>query len=102
MRALTIVLLFLLALLQYRLWVGPGSWPDVWQLEREAAAQRAENAQLVDRNKSLEAEVWDLKHGLKAVEERARSEMGMIKKGETFYLIIDPHDANGKARQGSQ
>ena len=102
MRALTIALLLLLALLQYRLWVGPGSWPDVWRLQREAAAQRAENQQLEDRNQSLAAEVRDLKHGLEAIEERARSEMGMIKKGETFYLIVDPHGSHKAPQQDSQ
>lgn len=78
--------------LQYPLWFGDGGALRLWRLEREIAAQEAENAQLRERNAALEAEVVDLKSGLEAVEERARAELGMIKKNETFYQVVEPQD----------
>ncbi len=97
MRLLILLLLVLFLLLQYRLWVAPGGLPDVWRLQRELAAREAENRRLEARNRALEAEVRDLKEGLEAVEERARSEMGMIREGEIFYQIIDrPPEAKEK------
>lgn len=88
MKYFNILLLVLLVALQYRLWTGHGSLPDVWHLDELRGAQAAENRELEERNRSLTAEVLDLKDGLGAVEERARSEMGMIKRDETFYQII--------------
>lgn len=82
-------LIALLVLLQYPLWIGNGSVWAVWQLHREIAAQTQENAQLRERNRTLAAEVVDLKNGLAAIEERARIELGMIKRGETFFQVID-------------
>jgi cell division protein FtsB len=93
MKYLNILMLIVLAALQYRLWTGHGSLPDVWQLDQLREAQAAENRELEERNRSLAAEVLDLKDGLGAVEERARSEMGMIAEGETFYQIIPPQPA---------
>ncbi len=84
------LLIAVLLLLQYRLWVGDGSLAEVWQLRREIAAQEAENQRLRERNRVLEAEVQDLKKGFKAIEERARSELGMIRENETFYQIVEP------------
>jgi len=92
MKFVNLTLLILLVLLQIRLWNGNGSLPDVWNLESIKAAQIAENEKLTERNLSLEAEVMDLKGGMEAIEERARSEMGMIAPGETFYLIVDKPD----------
>ncbi len=92
MRILVTILVVLLLVLQYRLWVGDGSLAEVWQLRREIAAQEAENHRLLERNRVLEAEVRDLKKGVKAIEERARSELGMIRKNETFYQIVEPKD----------
>jgi cell division protein FtsB len=81
----------ILLLLQYPLWFGSGGVFAVWQLERETAAQRAENTRLRERNAALQAEVNDLKQGSAAIEERARTELGMVKKGETFYQVVgDP------------
>ena len=88
MKYLHIALLILLAGLQYRLWASHGSMPDVWRLEQIRDAQSKENRGLEERNQSLAAEVIDLKEGMEAVEERARSEMGMIEQGETFYQIV--------------
>jgi cell division protein FtsB len=90
MKLLVAVLLVLLALLQYRLWVGDGGIAEVWRLKEAIKAQQAENVSLTERNQALEAEVRDLKAGLAAVEEHARTDLGMIKEGETFFQVIDP------------
>lgn len=91
MRLLTVLLLVLLALLQYDLWVGEGSVAAVWRLHSAVRAQEQENAQLRARNHTLEAEVKDLKQGLDAIEERARDDLGMVREGETFYRVIEKH-----------
>lgn len=82
-------LIGLLVVLQYPLWFGSGGVLTLWRLKREIAAQKVDNAQLKERNAALEAEVNDLKQGYEAIEERARTELGMVKKGETFYQVID-------------
>ncbi|HEY3700388.1 MAG TPA: cell division protein FtsB [Spongiibacteraceae bacterium] len=89
MRWLNILLLVLLTGLQYRLWVGPGSWAQVASLKREIEQQREHNSHLVARNQMLEGEVLSLKSGYEAIEEHARNDLGMIKRGETFYLVVD-------------
>ena len=88
-RLVALVLVALLLLLQVKLWVGDGGWNEVKALENNVAAQRAENRKLEQRNAALDAEVTDLKSGRAAVEERARSELGMIKPGETFYRTVE-------------
>ena len=89
----TYALLAILALLQYPLWFGNGGVFAVWRLNREIAAQEQENARLKDRNQAIEADVNDLKQGLAAIEERARTELGMVKKGEVFFQVIEqPRD----------
>jgi len=82
------ILIFFLILLQYKLWVGQGSLPQIILLEENKIAQIAENKRLQKRNQSLFAEIQDLKSGLDAIEEHARSEMGMIKSNEVFYQIV--------------
>ena len=89
MKVLAGVLLFLLLLLQGQLWFGQGSLPDLWRLKRAVDAQQEENRGLEERNTALNAEVRDLKSGLEAIEERARTELGMIRDGETFYQVTD-------------
>jgi cell division protein FtsB len=89
-KLLVTVLLILLALLQYRLWVGDDGVAEVWRLHKAIQAQQSDNATLVERNRALEAEVRDLRQGLAAVEERARTDLGMIKEGETFFQVIEP------------
>jgi cell division protein FtsB len=88
MRGITIILVIILLLLQYPLWLGKGSWLTVWDLNRQLDKQQAENQQTKTRNALLDAEVRDLKQGTEAIEERARSELGMIKQGETFFQIL--------------
>ena len=87
MKILAAILLFLFLLLQYDLWVGDGSMATVHHLQQAVQKQTQENAELKQRNAALAADVQDLKQGLEAVEERARSELGMIKKGETFIQV---------------
>ena len=81
--------LLVLAGLQYRLWFGSGSWEQIVYLQREIEQQKLVNQGLSDRNAILENEVRDLKNGMGSIEERARSELGLIKDGETFYLLVD-------------
>ena len=89
MRIWVALLLALFFILQYDLWVGDGSLATVWRLQESIEQQNKENKILVERNKTLEAEVVDLKQGKDAIEERARSDLGMIKKGETYIQIVD-------------
>jgi cell division protein FtsB len=100
MKLLVATLVMMLLLLQYRLWIGEGSLPEVWQLEKKLAEQQAENKTLKARNDALEAEVQDLKQGLNAIEERARNDLGMIKENETFYQVIpkpeDKHPSDNR------
>jgi len=88
-KPLALVLAGLLLALQYPLWLGKGSWTRVWELDRQVAAQRDVNARLKARNDALDAEVVDLKQGLEALEERARLELGMIRRDETFYQLVE-------------
>ena len=90
MKALAAVLAGLVLALQYPLWFGKGGWLKVRELDRQVAAQQAATAQLKARNDALDAEVRDLKQGLEAVEERARAELGMIRKDEIFYQVVAP------------
>lgn len=89
MKWLNATFFVLLLLLQYSLWFGNGGLLRVWQLNQSVTSQKAENAKLKERNEALEAEVRDLKKGLEAIEERARTELGMIKKDETFFQVIE-------------
>ena len=88
MRFLAITLVVLIAALQYPLWFGKGGWTRVWELDRQLQQQRVGNDKLRQRNAALEAEVRDLKNGYDAIEERARSELGMTRKDETFYEVL--------------
>jgi cell division protein FtsB len=83
--------------LQYRLWVSPNGMRDVWHTEEAIGAQTQENARLKERNKTLAAEVRDLKEGHAAIEERARTDLGMIGANETFFQVVPP--APGAAPQ---
>ncbi len=90
MKVVIAILLVIILMLQYDLWFGEGSLVTVWKLEKTIEAQKLENQKLEERNSALAGEVLDLKKGKQAVEERARSELGMIKKGETFIQLVDP------------
>ena len=89
MRVLTLTLAALIVLIQYPLWLGKGSWFRVWEVDQQIRAQREANRQSQARNAALEAEVRDLKVGLEAIEERARSELGMIRQDEIFLQVLE-------------
>lgn len=91
MRLITIFLAVLLLLIQSPLWLGRGGWLRVWDMEKQVAAAQQKNAELIARNAKLESEVLDLKEGTGAVEERARYELGMIKKDEIFVQVLAPN-----------
>lgn len=97
MRPVTITLLVLIVAIQYPLWFGKGSWMRVWQLDGQLEEQRAQNEKRVIRNAALNAEVLDLKTGFDAIEERARTELGMIKPNEIFFQVLEPQIPGGKA-----
>lgn len=89
MKWLWLLLSVLILALQYRLWVGEGSYAQVLSLQQQIDELNAENQTLAERNATLDAEVIDLKSGNEAIEERARNHLGMIHKDETFFLVID-------------
>lgn len=84
---LFVVLLLVLGGLQYRLWEGDGGLTHNAELRQQIADQKSENEALLERNRILDAEVAELKRGMETVEERARHELGMVKDGETLYLL---------------
>jgi cell division protein FtsB len=90
MKWLAAALLVVVVLLQYRLWLSDDGVRELARLEADVAAQRAEDERLAERNRQLAAEVRDLKKGVAALEERARSELGMIARNETFYQVVPP------------
>lgn len=82
--------MLLIAAIQYPLWLGKGGWLRVHNLDQQLDEQRLVNEKLALRNATLNADVIDLKNGLDAIEERARSELGMIKSDEMFFQVLDP------------
>lgn len=101
MKVLLGALVLVLLLLQLRLWSGSGSLQEINRLEAEILAQEQENAALEERNEALRREVADLKTGQDAIEERARSELGLVRKGETFYLISETPDTDAARAQAA-
>ncbi len=89
MRLIALALATLLLLIQYPLWLGKGGWLRVWDLDKQVEQAQVKNDALKERNSKLDSEVQDLKTGTGAVEERARFELGMIKKDEIFVQILD-------------
>jgi cell division protein FtsB len=101
MKFIAAALLVVLVLLQYRLWLGDGSVREVMRLHDQISAQEQRNARLAERNRTLAAEVQDLKKGMTAIEERARTDLGMVGKSETFYQVVAPEDAPVAAGAGA-
>ena len=99
MKWLIAILVVLLIGLQYRLWISEGSLSHRAALQLQIEKQQAENTRLRERNTVLAIEVDELKSGLGAIEERAREQMGMIKKGETFFMIIDPKKSGSQSHE---
>ena len=87
MRILAVIFALLILALQYPMWLGKGGWLQVRELDRQLDAQRQTNAELKARNAALDADVRDLKTGVEAIEERARSELGMIRHDEVFFQL---------------
>jgi cell division protein FtsB len=87
LRWLALAFVVLIAALQYPMWLGKGGWLQVRELDRQLAAQREGNARLKARNDALDADVRDLKTGFDAIEERARSELGMVRQDEVFFQL---------------
>src|SRR5690606_21077214 len=99
MKWLAAALLAVVVLLQYRLWISDDGWRELSRLRAAVEAQRAEDERLAGRNRQLAAEVRDLKKGVAALEERARSELGMIARNETFYQVVPPEYDSGDSAQ---
>jgi cell division protein FtsB len=99
MRPLAIVLIVLIAAVQWPLWAGKGSWARVWELDQQLKSQRRTNDGLRARNTALAAEVRDLKTGYEAIEERARSELGMIAQDEEFFQVLEPAPQSPKPQR---
>ena len=95
MKWLAAALLVVVVLLQYRVWLSGDGVRELHRLEGAVATQRAENDRLGERNRQLAAEVRDLKNGMQALEERARSDLGMIAGNETFYQVVPSRPAQG-------
>ena len=93
MKWLAAALAVAIVLLQYRVWFSEDGVRQLTRLRQAVAVQGAENAQLAERNHQLAAEVRDLKTGLEALEERARSDLGMIARNETFYQVVPARPA---------
>jgi cell division protein FtsB len=93
MRLLALALVLLIAVIQSPLWFGKGGWLRVWELDSQVEAQRETNQRLATRNAALDAEVADLKQGYDAIEERARSELGMVRQDEVFFQVLQPKPA---------
>lgn len=96
MRLLISILIIVFIALQYRLWFGDGSLSEVVQLSKELELQKQRLQELEERNRILEAQVLDLQNGFDAYEEKARSDLGMIKKEETFFQIVDPDQSESR------
>jgi cell division protein FtsB len=97
MKWLAAGLLVALLLLQYRLWLSDDGVRELSRLDAAVAAQQGEDDKLAERNQQLAAEVRDLKKGVAALEERARSELGMISRNETFYQVVPPRPADDES-----
>lgn len=94
MKPLVIGLAIILAILQYKLWFDNTGVRQYWQLKKSTIEHMAENKNLKQRNELLKAEIKDLKTGQQAIEEIARNDLGMVKKNETFYQVVDTNRAN--------
>jgi cell division protein FtsB len=102
MKWLGAALIVVIAMLQYRLWLSPDGIRELRRLETAVRQQRDLNNGLAERNQQLVAEVADLKSGLTAIEERARSDLGMIASNETFYQVVPPAAGDGGTAAGTR
>jgi len=99
LRWLALAFVALIVALQYPMWLGKGGWLQVREFDRQLAAQKEGNGKLKARNDALDADVRDLKAGVEAIEERARSELGMVKQDEVFFQLRQRPESAGSERQ---
>ena len=97
MKWVTLILAVALVWLQQDLWLSKGGWQDMWRLEGEVAQKHQDNQALMLRNQSLSAEVEDLRNGQDAIAEIARTDLGYVQQGETFYRILPATAASAPA-----
>ncbi len=102
MRLLIITLTGLVLLIQYPLWLGKGGLLRVWDMDRQITVQREANSRAQARNAAMDAEVRNLKQGLEAIEERARNELGMIRRDEIFFQVLERVPTGGEAVQSGK
>ncbi|OZG72466.1 cell division protein FtsB [Hahella sp. CCB-MM4] len=93
-KAIWVLMATLIVLLQFRLWMGEGSYAQAYSLYQQVKEQKAENETLHERNLRLDAEVMELKLAQSAIEERARNQLGMVYPDEQFFLLIEPDSVN--------
>ncbi len=101
MRLIVTILAVLLLAVGYRLWLSDDGLREVWRLEKAVEAQQAENEALARRNRQLRAEVEDMEQGTEAIEERARSELGMVREDEVFYQVVDDPSEPAEGSDGT-
>jgi cell division protein FtsB len=94
LRIIAVLLLAAFLALQYRLWLSPNGMRDLWRTDQAIQAQTEENERLAERNSTLAAEVRDLKEGRAAIEDRARTDLGMVGGNETFFQVVPPPAAD--------
>ena len=99
MRWLALAFVALIVVLQYPMWLGKGGWLQVREFDRQLGLQKDANAKLKVRNDALDADVRDLKAGFEAIEERARSELGMVKQDEVFFQLRQRPESGAVDRQ---
>src|SRR5262245_7342140 len=95
LRIVAAVLFAALLVMEYRIWASPGGMREVWRLEKAIEVQTQENQRLAERNRTLAAEVRDLKEGKQAIEERARTDLGLVKANEAFFQVVPPAHPDG-------
>ena len=100
MRILAVIFALLILAIQYPMWLGRGGWLRVRELDRQVGAQSRINEELKARNAALDADVRDLKQGYEAIEERARSELGMIRQDEVFFQLSIPAASPATSSKG--
>lgn len=102
MRLFTLILIAVLAWVQHELWFGKNGLVEYRQTSEQLLQQQAENEKLKERNALLKEEIKDLKSGLEAIEELARSDLGFVKPGETFYRVIPKNGTDNDSSASPQ
>ena len=93
------IAIIFIVVLQYALWFKPGGVSDLVRLKKQVAVLQNQNTALQNRNQALSAQITDLKENNDAIEARARSELGMVKQGESFYQIVPDSNKPSQTHQ---